>query len=87
MGIAFLITSFVAVGAVIQRNHVTIGLVILNWLLIADAVVVLAVGTFVWFYTLRERSEFHAAYARLQPSQLITIQDEVNHCSFLTLPF
>jgi hypothetical protein len=87
MGIAFLITSFVAVGAVIQRNHVTIGLVILNWLLIADAVVVLAVGTFVWFYTLRERSEFHAVYARLQPSQRITIQDEVNHCSFLTLPF
>ncbi|KAI0295508.1 tetraspanin Pls1 family [Russula brevipes] len=82
MGIAFLITSFMAVGAVIQRNHVTIGLVILNWLLIADAVVVLVVGTFVWFYTLRERSEFHAVYAKLQPSQRITIQDEFSCCGY-----
>jgi hypothetical protein len=82
MGIAFLITSFMAVGAVIQRNHVTIGLVILNWLLIADSVIVLVVGTFVWFYTLRERSEFHEVYAKLQPSQRITIQDEFSCCGY-----
>jgi hypothetical protein len=79
MGIAFLITSALSVGAVIQRNHVTIGLIILNWVLLADAVIVLVVGTFVWFYTLRERAEFHVRYAKLQPSQRITIQDKVNH--------
>jgi hypothetical protein len=79
MGIAFLLTSSLSVGAIIQRNHVTIGLVILNWVLIADAIIVLVVGTIVWFYTLRERSEFHALYAKLQPSQRITIQDQVNY--------
>jgi len=50
VGIALLLTSFLSVGAIIQRNHVTIGLVILNWILIADAVIVLVVGTFVWFF-------------------------------------
>lgn len=77
MGIALLLTSFLSVGAIIQRNHVTIGLVILNWVLIADAVIVLIIGTIVWFYTLRERNEFHLEYAKLQPSQRITIQDQV----------
>jgi hypothetical protein len=77
MGIALLLTSFLSVGAVIQRNHVTIGLVILNWVLIADAVIVLTIGTIVWFYTLRERNEFHLEYAKLQPSQRIAIQDQV----------
>jgi len=82
MGIALLITSFLSVGAIIQRNHVTIGLVILNWMLIADAVIVLIIGTFVWFYTLRERNEFHAEYANLQPSQRIFLQDQFQCCGY-----
>lgn len=77
MGIGLLLASFIAVGAIIQRNHVTIGLVILNWVLIANAVIVLIIGTILWFYTLRERNEFHFEYAKLQPSQRITIQDQV----------
>ena len=81
MGIALLLTSCLSVGAVIQRNHVLIGLILLNWVLIADAIIVLVVGTFVWFHTLRERAEFHTAYANLQPSQRITIQDQVNALS------
>ena len=79
MGIAFLITTALSIGAIIQRNHVTIGLVLLNWVLISDAIIVLVVGTFVWFYTLRERAEYHVKYARLQPSQRIAVQDMVGH--------
>jgi hypothetical protein len=79
MGIAFLITVVWSIGAIVQRNHVTIGLVLLNWVLISDAIIVLVVGTFVWFYTLRERAEYHVKYARLQPSQRIAIQDMVSH--------
>lgn len=82
MGIALLLTSFLSVGAIIQRNHVTIGLVILNWALIADGVIVLSIGSFVWFYTLRERNEFHVQYANLQPSQRITIQDQFSCCGY-----
>jgi hypothetical protein len=79
MGIAFLVTTALSVGAIIQRNHVTIGLVLLNWVLISDAIIVLVVGTFVWFYTLRERAEYHVKYAHLQPSQRIAAQDMVSH--------
>jgi hypothetical protein len=78
MGIALLLTSFLSVGAIIQRNHVLIGLIVLNWVLLADAIIVLVVGTFVWFFTLRERAEFHTRYGNLQPSQRIAIQDQVN---------
>jgi hypothetical protein len=79
MGIALLVTTALSVGAIIQRNHVTIGLVVLNWVLISDAIIVLVVGTMVWFYTLRERAEYHVKYAQLQPSQRITVQDKVSH--------
>jgi hypothetical protein len=78
MGIVFLLTSALSVGAIIQRNHVLIGLIILNWALIADAIIVLVVGTYVWFYTLREGAEFHAVWTRLQPSQRISIQDQAS---------
>lgn len=79
MGVAFLITVALSIGAIIQRNHVTIGLIVLNWVLISDAIIVLVVGTFVWFYTLRERAEYHVKYINLQPSQRISVQDMVNY--------
>jgi len=82
MGIAFLVTTALSVGAIIQRNHVTIGLVLLNWVLISDAIIVLVVGTFVWFYTLRERAEYHVKYAHLQPSQRIAAQDMFSCCGY-----
>jgi hypothetical protein len=79
MGVAFLITTAFSIGAIIQRNHVTIGLVVLNWVLISDGIIVLVVGTFVWLYTLRENAEYHVKYAQLQPSQRVTVQDMVRH--------
>lgn len=82
MGIAFLITAALSIGAIIQRNHVTIGLVLLNWVLISDAIIVLVVGSFVWFYTLRERAEYHVKYARLQSSQRIAVQDMFSCCGY-----
>jgi len=82
MGVAFLITTALSIGAIIQRNHVTIGLVVLNWVLISDAIIVLVVGTFVWFYTLRERAEYHVKYVNLQPSQRIAIQDMFSCCGY-----
>ncbi|KAI0057135.1 tetraspanin [Artomyces pyxidatus] len=82
LGICLLITTFLAVGAIVQRNHVTIGLVVLNWALIGDALATLVVGSFVWFYTLRERAEFHTTYAELQPSGRIAIQDMYSCCGY-----
>lgn len=82
VGIAFLITTALSIGAIIQRNHVTIGLVVLNWVLISDAIIVTVAGTFIWFYTLRERAEYHVKYAHLQPSQRIVVQDMFSCCGY-----
>jgi len=82
LGILLLITFFLAIGAIVQRNHITIGLVILNWTLILDALATVIIGTFVWFYTLRERNEFHGVYGNLQPSQRVTIQDMFHCCGY-----
>jgi hypothetical protein len=81
MGIALLLTSFLSVGAIVQRNHVLGGFIILNWTLIADAIIVLVVGSVLWFYTLRERAEFHTLYSNLQPSQRVAIQNMVSPLS------
>jgi hypothetical protein len=82
LGFALLFTSFLSVGAIIQRNHVTIGLVVLNWVLIVDSIFVLVVGSVLWFYSLRERAEFHTEYAKLLPSQRVTIQDMFSCCGY-----
>jgi len=82
LGFALLFTSFLSFGAIIQQNHVTMGLIVLNWVLIADAIFVLVVGSVVWFFTLRERAEFHTEYAKLLPSQRITIQDMFSCCGY-----
>lgn len=74
----FLIATFVlSIGAIIQRNHVTVGLVMLNWMLIIDMIVVLVVGTFVWFFTLQERANFHKVYSELPVDKRIAVQDKV----------
>lgn len=53
------------------------GLVILNWTLILDALGIVIIGTFVWFYTLAERNNYHQAFSE-QPAQIrISIQDKV----------
>ena len=72
-----LVTFVISIGAIIQRNHVTIGLVILNHILVADAFVVGIVGSFIWFYTLRERNNFHLVWADATPATRIFLQDHV----------
>lgn len=77
LGVSLLVTFVISIGAIIQRNHVTIGLVILNYILVADAIVVGVVGSFIWFYTLRERNNFHLVWAEAAPATRIFLQDHV----------
>lgn len=58
-----------------QRNHVTIGLVLLNYALLVDAMGILVIGTFIWFSTLQERAEFHNFWVGTSPATKITLQD------------
>ncbi|KAF8964125.1 tetraspanin Pls1 family [Flammula alnicola] len=82
LGIALLATFVISVGAIIQRNHVTIGLVILNYALLLDVFAVGIVGSFIWFYTLRERADFHLLWAEAAPATRIILQDRFKCCGY-----
>lgn len=82
LGICLLITFVVSIGAVVQRNHITMGFVILNWLLLGDALGIVVIGSFVWFYTLKERDNFHIEWLKLSPASRITLQDQFSCCGY-----
>jgi len=82
LGICLLITFMVSVGAIVQANHVTIGLVILNYFLLADAVVVLIIGTYIWIPSLTQRARFHNAWTHLTVGERIRLQDQWNCCGY-----
>jgi len=82
LGIAYIITFVLSVGAIVQRNHVTGGLVALNWMLILDALATLIIGTIVWFFTLQERANFHHRWSLESPANRIVIQDKLKCCGY-----
>jgi len=82
LGTFFLVTWAFSIGAVIQKNHVTGGLALLNWLLIADMVYLTVSGTFIWFFTLRLRANFHTVFSEQTPSTKIAIQDMFKCCGY-----
>jgi len=81
-GIFLAATAVLAIFAAVQRNHVTTGLVWLNWMLIADFVVVLVVGTRIWFFSLRQRAEFFNIYSALPTETRVQIQDMFSCCGY-----
>jgi hypothetical protein len=82
LGIALLATFMLSIAAIVQRNHVTGGLVFLNWVLIIDAIAVIIIGSFIWFYTLRERDNFHGIYSRQTRENRIALQDQLKCCGY-----
>jgi len=82
LGVCFLVTWAFSIGAVIQKNHVTGGLVLLNWLLIANMVYLTVAGTFIWFFTLRIQNNFHTVWSKQTPSTRIAIQDMFKCCGY-----
>jgi len=82
LGVALLTTFIISIGAIIQRNHVTIGLVLLNYALLVDAISILVIGTFIWFSTLQERANFHQFWVDASPALRIALQDKFNCCGY-----
>jgi hypothetical protein len=82
LGIIFLVTWAFSIGAVIQKNHITGGLVLLNWLLIADMAYLTVAGTVIWFFTLRLQNSFHTIWSEQTPSTRIVIQDFFKCCGY-----
>lgn len=77
LGIVFIMTFVLSIGAVVQKNHVTMGFVLLNWMLIVDALIVIVTGTIVWYFTLGERAHYFGVFNSLSRDTRIEIQDKV----------
>jgi len=82
LGIVLVVTFAISVAAVVQKNHVTVGLVILNYTLLLDAIGIVIIGTFIWFFTLQERANFRVRWVDLSPNSRITLQDKFNCCGY-----
>jgi hypothetical protein len=82
LGIAFIITFIISIFGVIQRNHITIGLVITNYALLLDGLGIIIIGTFVWFFTLQERANYHKEWVAATSATRIALQDKFQCCGY-----
>ncbi|KXN90494.1 hypothetical protein AN958_04166 [Leucoagaricus sp. SymC.cos] len=82
LGVALIVTFFISIAGVVQRNHITIGLVITNYALLIDAIGIVIIGTFVWFFTLQERNNFSALWNTATPEVRRQLQDKLHCCGY-----
>jgi len=82
LGIALLITFALSIGGIIQRKHVNTGLYLLNYALLVDAIGVVIIGTFVWWFTLKEMNNFHNLWLAESINNRIALQDKFKCCGF-----
>lgn len=78
-----MVTFAISVFAIVQRNHVTIGLIILNWTLIADSIAVIVIGSFIWFYSLQQRNNYLKVFTSSTPAIRSEIQDKARRYALL----
>lgn len=82
IGAMFAVTFVVSIGAIVQPNHVTLPLAILNWVLIADLTAVVAVGTLIWWETLEERKNFGEIFNASSTDTRLAIQNKLQCCGW-----
>jgi hypothetical protein len=77
MGIFLILTWVLSIGAIVQPNHSTLGLKILNLVLVVDAVVVTTIGSFIWFYSLQQRNNYFEVFKSVPASTQLALQNQV----------
>jgi len=82
LGIAYGVTFALSIGAIVQPVHVTIGLVIVNWALLVDAIGTVAIGTMIWFFTLKERANYEVKFNAASETVRQAIQDKFSCCGY-----
>lgn len=82
LGIIYVVTFAVSIGAVIQRNHITIGLAILNWVLIINTIITVVYGSTLWFMTLQEHANYANVWNATTPAARIAVQEKLHCCGF-----
>lgn len=82
LGISLLVTFLFSVIAIVKVNHKTMALVILNYMLLLNTMMVIVIGTAVWFPSLRQRSLFHKSWADFTRDERIFVQDKFSCCGY-----
>ncbi|CAE6477900.1 hypothetical protein ACGC1H_002701 [Rhizoctonia solani] len=82
LGIMFAITSVLSIGAILTPKATTGGLKALNWVLIADSIATVIVGSVVWFYTLEERENFSGVWGEQSQETQSRIQEQFQCCGY-----
>jgi len=82
LGIMLVVTWMISVGAILQPNHVTIGLVATNWALIGDAFTIIVVGGSIWFYTLESTNNFLRQWEAASTDTIQSLQDTLSCCGY-----
>ncbi|KAG1774266.1 hypothetical protein EV702DRAFT_1125949 [Suillus placidus] len=80
LGITLLATFVLSLLVILQRG--TLGLKILNWVLLANSIVILFIGTYIWVFTLHERNNYHAIFGQQSNETKILIQDMLKCCGY-----
>jgi len=82
LGVALIFTFLISIVAIAQKNHVTGGFVVLNYALLLDATGIIVIGTFVWWYTLEERANYHQLWSQASGATRIALQDKFQCCGY-----
>lgn len=82
MGVILLASWIVSIIAVLSPAAQVTGLIVLNWMLVLDAIAVLVVGTSIWFFTLHIEDNYLAVWDALSNATKIEIQDEFSCCGY-----
>jgi len=82
LGVLLLLTVAVSIAGIIQRNHVNVGLIVLNYALLVDAIAVVVIGTSVWWSTLQAGANFHKLWLSASTNSRIVLQDQFKCCGY-----
>jgi tetrahydromethanopterin S-methyltransferase subunit F len=78
LGIMLEIAFVISLFAITQPKPLTSGFRLFNWVLVADSIAIIVVGSTVWFYTLEERAEYQEVWLQQAVSTQIQLQDKVS---------
>ncbi|EJT98507.1 tetraspanin [Dacryopinax primogenitus] len=82
MGVTFLVTSLFAVLAIMQPNASTTLLHVLNWMLVGVGLEVVSIGTFIWYYTLTEKTDFDELWVIQPQDSIVQLQNMFSCCGY-----
>jgi len=82
LGTMFLVSFLISLFAITQRKPLTSGLRVLNWALVLDSLAILAIGSIIWFYSLREPTNYQKVWLQQSSQTQTALQDKFQCCGY-----